>query len=152
MFRDSFSHNNEPEQMDRYCRDHFGPDIQRAELERPGAVVLLGEDGGDVVAYSQMLIGSQPATLILSQKRPVEIERFYVARDRHGQGYAHQLMDASVELAVAEGADCIWLGVWKDNPRAIAFYKKFGFEIIGDQPFMMGTEEQRDYVMARKPL
>ena len=50
--------------------------------------------------------------------------------------------------AAAAGADCLWLGVWEHNPKAIAFYRKFGFEIVGEHTFMLGQERQRDLLMA----
>jgi hypothetical protein len=30
----------------------------------------------------------------------------------------------------------------------MAFYRKFGFEIVGTQAFMLGQERQRDLIMA----
>jgi ribosomal protein S18 acetylase RimI-like enzyme len=45
----------------------------------------------------------------------------------------------------------VWLGVWEHNPRAIAFYKKYGFISVGEHPFPLGGDLQRDIVMA-KPL
>ena len=46
-------------------------------------------------------------------------------------------------------ADTLWLGVWERNPRAIAFYRKCGFEDAGTQTFVLGTDHQRDLVLAR---
>ena len=43
----------------------------------------------------------------------------------------------------------IWLGVWEKNPKAISFYKKFGFVEVGDQVFPLGNDPQRDIVMKR---
>jgi diamine N-acetyltransferase len=52
-------------------------------------------------------------------------------------------------LEVARERECtvVWLGVWERNARAIAFYEKHGFIVIGEQPFMLGLDEQRDLVM-----
>ena len=35
------------------------------------------------------------------------------------------------------------------NPRAISFYEKGGFRTVGSHTFLLGTDEQRDIVMAR---
>jgi ribosomal protein S18 acetylase RimI-like enzyme len=43
----------------------------------------------------------------------------------------------------------VWLGVWERNPKAIAFYKKFGFREVGAHVFPLGSDPQRDVVMAR---
>jgi ribosomal protein S18 acetylase RimI-like enzyme len=43
----------------------------------------------------------------------------------------------------------VWLCVWQENPRAIAFYGKQGFITVGSQIFILGTDRQLDWVMAR---
>jgi ribosomal protein S18 acetylase RimI-like enzyme len=35
------------------------------------------------------------------------------------------------------------------NPRAIAFYRRIGFVEQGEQRFLLGTDLQRDLVLAR---
>ena len=66
-----------------------------------------------------------------------------------GQGVAQTLMAAAVETARSGGARTLWLGVWERNERAIAFYRKSGFEDAGTQTFVLGTDHQRDFVLAR---
>jgi ribosomal protein S18 acetylase RimI-like enzyme len=148
-FRKTFAPDNDPAQIELYCSKTYSTELQRAQIDRPDARVILAEDNDEIAGYVQMRLCSEPATVIFSQYRPAEIEKFYVAYDHHGTGLAQQLMAAAVELAQNEGADCLWLGVWKENKRGIAFYQKVGFRIIGEQTFMLGTEEQYDYVMSR---
>jgi ribosomal protein S18 acetylase RimI-like enzyme len=79
----------------------------------------------------------------------MEVVRFYVDRPWHGRGVAHQLMAAAADAAQAAGARTLWLGVWERNPRAIAFYRKCGFEDVGTQIFVLGADHQQDLVLAR---
>jgi ribosomal protein S18 acetylase RimI-like enzyme len=58
-------------------------------------------------------------------------------------------MAAAVEAARARGARTLWLGVWERNERAIAFYRKSRFADVGTQTFVLGTDRQRDLVLAR---
>jgi len=58
-------------------------------------------------------------------------------------------MKACLDDVEGRGADVVWLGVWERNPRAISFYKKFGFIEVGDHVFPLGNDPQRDIVMAR---
>jgi RimJ/RimL family protein N-acetyltransferase len=39
--------------------------------------------------------------------------------------------------------------VWEENPRAIAFYLKSGFEDVGTTDFWVGSERQSDRVLLR---
>jgi ribosomal protein S18 acetylase RimI-like enzyme len=79
----------------------------------------------------------------------LELKRLYVARACHGQGVAQALMDAALDAARARGAQTMWLGVWERNPRAVAFYRKYGFTRVGEHTFMLGTDAQTDWVLAR---
>jgi diamine N-acetyltransferase len=79
----------------------------------------------------------------------VELARFYVDQAHHGRGIAQALMAAVDAHARARGGTRLWLGVWEHNARAIAFYRKCGFEKVGEHPFVLGTDLQRDWDMAR---
>jgi RimJ/RimL family protein N-acetyltransferase len=39
------------------------------------------------------------------------------------------------------------LGVWERNARAQAFYRKHGFNRVGRQTFVVGSDPQTDDVM-----
>ena len=41
----------------------------------------------------------------------------------------------------------MWLGVWERNPRAIAFYIKSGFVVVGSHVFIVGNDRQTDLVL-----
>ena len=139
MFRDAFAATNDPAQMDAYCRGHYSEEIQREELVDPEILVLFLEQDGEVVAYSQLRLRAPES----------EIWRFYVDRSQHGRGLAQRLMEESLHALREAGASVVVLAVWEHNPRAIAFYRKCGFEVVGEQPFILGDERQRDLVMSR---
>ena len=44
----------------------------------------------------------------------------------------------------------MWLGVWERNPRAAAFYAKYGFVRVGEQTFVLGADAQTDWLLARR--
>jgi ribosomal protein S18 acetylase RimI-like enzyme len=58
-------------------------------------------------------------------------------------------MKACLDEAERAGCDLVWLGVWERNPRAIAFYHKWGFEQVGTQTFQLGDDMQSDWIMSR---
>jgi len=76
-----------------------------------------------------------------------EIQRIYVDSNWHGKGVAQQLFEACLHAFDKRDINRIWLGVWEHNPRAIAFYKKYGFKEAGEKSFLLGSDRQRDIVM-----
>lgn len=145
-FRDAFGTRNSPENMDVHCARHFSPDIQAREIADKGIVTMLALENAQLVGFSQTTL-SKPQPHVAGE-RPAELNRIYVVADRQGKGVAQALMKQSMADAKAGGADVLWLGVWEHNPKAMAFYRKFGFEIVGSHPFMLGHERQRDLVMS----
>ena len=59
------------------------------------------------------------------------------------------LMNRCIQQAREWGCDVIWLAVWEENPRAIRFYEKNGFQKVGVKDFRLGSDVQHDFVMAR---
>ncbi|MFM7706731.1 MAG: GNAT family N-acetyltransferase [Gammaproteobacteria bacterium] len=146
-FREAFSAQNPPEQMDRHCRENFGVDIQAQEIAAPDRLTLLIESQGRAAGFAQLRWDTPPE--VVSATAPGEIQRFYLLQKFHGAGLAATLMSACLEMLRTRGSDVAWLGVWEENPRAIAFYRKQGFVEVGRKVFMVGTDPQRDLVMAR---
>jgi ribosomal protein S18 acetylase RimI-like enzyme len=148
-FREAFASGNTPDDLDAHCARHYGEPQQLAEIRDPALETWVAEIDGALVAYGQLRFGApSPA---VAAARPAEVARFYVEARHHGLGLAPRLMERLLERADAAGADAVWLGVWERNPRAIRFYEKQGFAIVGEKIFVVGADPQRDVVMCRRP-
>jgi ribosomal protein S18 acetylase RimI-like enzyme len=146
-FRDTFEATNTPENMALHCRTTYSETVQATEIADPDMVTLVCESQGTLVGFAQLRWGGAPSCVAAAA--PGEIQRLYVAREFHGLGIARKLMLACLDEMRARRSDVVWLGVWEHNPRAIAFYRKFGFAEVGEHIFPLGGDPQRDIVMAR---
>jgi len=148
LFEQTYEAANRPDDMRDYLAAAFSADAQRNELAHAERVVWIAEDATAApIGYAALRRGS--AASGVGGARPAEIERIYADRAWHGRGVGDTLMRACVEQARAWSCDVIWLGVWERNPRAIAFYGKNGFRVVGQQAFRLGRDVQNDIVMAR---
>ena len=145
-FRDTFGARNSPENMDLHCERNFGPEIQLREIGERGIVTTLADEAGRLVGFSQLRL-PRPSPAVAAAV-PVELNRIYVVAEWQGRGVARALMERALADARRAGCDRLWLGVWEHNPKAMAFYRKLGFEVVGTQAFMLGGERQRDLVMS----
>ncbi len=68
-----------------------------------------------------------------------EINAIYVLSEYYGTGVAQQLMDTALEKLKDYPRKELW--VLKDNPRAIAFYKKYGFREDGTEKYLKSLED-----------
>jgi len=146
-FYDSFAADNTPEDMAAYLAGSFCPEKQASELADPASKFLIAELGDQTVGYARLKFGPAPAAVIA--QKPMEIVRFYARKAWIGKGIGAQLMQACLDEANRSGCDVVWLDVWEKNPRAIAFYRKWGFVQVGTQIFPLGDDLQHDWLMAR---
>jgi len=146
-FFDTFASANDASDMALHLERAYGVPQQMAELADPDLVTLLVEVGDQAVAFAQLRTGDMPDCV--EGAKPIELWRFYVNREFHGQGIAQALMSRVIAEAAIRGSRTLWLGVWERNPRAQAFYGKCGFTDVGEHVFLFGTDPQTDRVMAR---
>ncbi len=78
----------------------------------------------------------------------LELKRIYVLSRRHGSGIGQALMVAVQDASRDAGARRLLLGTYEGNRRAVAFYRRFGFEQIGVRKFDVGGVVYDDIVMA----
>jgi diamine N-acetyltransferase len=145
VFRKSFGNQTARADLDLYIAQYFTHDRQTAELRDRGTITLLAFHNKEMVGYSQVRIASQPEKPLAGS--PAELKRFYVAPEWQGRGVAQQLLAETMNRVGETNCDSVWLTVWKQNPRAIAFYRKSGFAVMGEQNFQVGTDVQRDFIM-----
>lgn len=146
-FRDTYTQFNTPENMQSHCEKSFSERIQLAEIRDPSRESWLAEIDGQLVSFAQIILEAPCPSM--SDAEGIEILRFYVDSSHHGKGLAYDMMQQLVDRSAELGADVLWLGVWNENPRAVAFYKKCSFAHVADKTFKLGAEVQTDFVMCR---
>ncbi|HET8611630.1 MAG TPA: GNAT family N-acetyltransferase [Sphingomonas sp.] len=129
-----------------HCGTAHDAATYRASL-RDGAAAWLGEtaEGRSPIGYAL----AAPAALPGAQAGDLELKRIYLLSRFHGGGLGAELMRRAVGWAMRRGARRLLLGVYAGNARAIAFYRKQGFEPIADRRFRVGDRDYDDVVLAR---
>ncbi len=149
-FIETFGGDNAPEDMAAYVASAFTPERQATELADPGGFTIVAasdDDAGAFAAYAYVGDGDTPATM--TNAASIELKRFYVASQYHGRGIAQMLMQRVLDEVRRLGSRGVWLGVWQQNARAIAFYHKLGFRQVGSHSFQLGDDVQTDWIMER---
>lgn len=68
-------------------------------------------------------------------KNVTKLERLYILKEFHHLKLGLELFNFNVQLSIKNHQQGMWLFVWTENERAINFYKKAGFQIIGRHDF-----------------
>ncbi|MFK8030104.1 MAG: N-acetyltransferase family protein [Gammaproteobacteria bacterium] len=144
-FLDAFEASNEPKNIRAYVKSAFSHVQVSRELSDDASTFFVAERDSALVAYAKVRVATAPACV--GSQPATELHRIYVEQRFFGTGIGQMLLDASIGAAREAGHAVLWLGVWEHNPDAVAFYEKFGFETVGSQKFMMGPQEQTDFIM-----
>lgn len=148
-YSDTFGHMNKPTNMRAYLEQAFNIDKLRNELSNPNSSFYFLYSDDKLLGY--LKLNEYKAQTDIYDPQSLEIERIYVLKEFQGIGLGSFLIEKAIEIANARKKSYVWLGVWEKNHKAISFYKKHGFYVIGQHPFFMGEEEQTDFIM-RKDL
>jgi ribosomal protein S18 acetylase RimI-like enzyme len=132
--------------LDAYFESKITPAHFHAAIADNNVILLIAESENQIAGYGELLRTSPHPQI--PESNPSEVRKLYVGPRFHGVGIADALMRAML----AEAADPVWLGVFSENPRAIRFYERCGFKIIGTQHFLVGNDPQEDFLMRRDQL
>ncbi|HEU5163950.1 MAG TPA: GNAT family N-acetyltransferase, partial [Chitinophagaceae bacterium] len=136
------------ENMDKFMNEQFTREKLMEEVTERGNTFLLAFDGDTPVGYARMREGKKFPEF--ENRDSIEIARIYSVNSYLGTGVGQQLMRQCVFIAKELKKEIIWLGVWEKNPRAIAFYSKWGFEKFSEQDFLLGDDLQKDWLLMKK--
>ncbi|MBF0577751.1 GNAT family N-acetyltransferase [Dysgonomonas sp. GY617] len=144
-FHETFSSTNTEENMTNYLEEKFSIEKLTTELSNSDSLLYFAIINDDIIGYLKINWGQ--AQTEIKDEQGLEIERIYVLQKFQGK-YAGQLLyEKAIEKAKQKNIDYVWLGVWEENPKAIAFYKKNGFIEFDKHIFKLGDDEQTDIMM-----
>lgn len=147
-FHETFGYVNTKENMDKFMTEQFSREKLVKEVTEPGNTFLLAFDDDVPVGYVRLREGKKFPEF--EGKDSIEIARIYSINTYLGTGVGQQMMRQCIFIAKELKKEIIWLGVWEKNPRAIAFYTKWGFEKFSEHDFLLGDDQQRDWLLMKK--
>ena len=143
-FLDAFAGELEGAAIIAHCAEKHSPGAYRQYFEA-GCHAWLAEsaNGGAPIGFA--LTG--PPDLAAAGQGDLELKRIYTLSRFFGTGLGKDLMECAVDAGA--GCERVILGVYTKNTRALRFYEKHGFAIIGTRQFQVGGNVYDDKVLAR---
>lgn len=141
---ETFAHSVSAQDAATYLAQAYGPSGQLiADLSSGAARFRLALADDRVVGYAKL----NPPWLPDAEPGAMQLSQIYVTGDQHGAGVGKALLDWTIAAARDAGATALLLTVWEENHRAAAFYRKHGFEHVGDYAFAVGSQIDTDHIM-----
>ncbi len=146
-FKDAFAASMAPGDLKAHLDQHLSPQ-RLGEMIRED-LFFLAEIRDRLVGFLQLgaaRIADAPA------RGAMEIRRLYVLGHFQNEGIGSKLMRTTLDHLASHGDPDIYLDVWAENEGAQRFYRRFGFETVGERPFHVASGAQTgvDLVMRRR--
>lgn len=148
-FYEAFAAQNTKESMNKFLSEQFTKEALIKEVGEENNIFFLAYYDNEVAGYVRLRENNIPPGLGTIQA--IEIARIYVVGSFIGKGIGAALMQKSIDIAMEKKRECLWLGVWQENQRAIDFYTRWGFKKFAHHDFRLGDDIQQDWLM-KKPL
>ena len=132
-FIESHGSSAKPEDINLYISEKYSGHIFEKELCDEKNSYYIIYHNNHAAGYSNIIMNSPcPNSAI---EHIAKLERLYLMKEFYNLKSGLELFKFNVNLAKQNDQKGIWLFVWKENQRAINFYEKNGFTIIGSYAF-----------------
>lgn len=105
------------------------------------------------IYYNNVLAGYSKITLNTPNKNIASenvtyLSRLYLLEEFYGLHLGKELFNFNIKFSKKQQQNGIWLAVWVENYRAISFYKKMGFTIVGSHDYKISeTHSNPNHIM-----
>ncbi|MEO8823098.1 MAG: GNAT family N-acetyltransferase [Ginsengibacter sp.] len=121
------------EEINNFIEQNYNEPVLEKELQDPRNIFHLLYHSDTVAGYSKMVLDSP--YLKSEVKNVAKLERIYLLKEFYHLNLGSTLFEFNADLAKQNNQSGMWLFVWIENRRAIDFYRKKGFSIIGIHDF-----------------
>lgn len=147
-FIETYAAYNTDEDMRLHVAEQFNRERLMSELSSKENYFFIAFHESGPAGYIKLRTAKQPPEH--EGLKHIELERIYALKLFKGTGLGKLLIQQCVDTAIENNYEVLWLGVWKQNEKAIQFYTKYGFTIFGEQVFTLGTDDQSDWLMKKE--
>jgi len=135
-----------PEEINKYVTEKYNPDVLKQELTGPKNIYYILYHDKQPAGFSKIIFNVPHPDI--PQQNVTKLERIYLLKEFYGLKLGNELFNFNLELSKNKDQAGMWLYVWEENYRAIAFYEKLGFKVLGSGDFKLTpTHSNPNYIM-----
>jgi diamine N-acetyltransferase len=130
---DAHRESSSAEDMNQYLEANYNVETIVAELRDPANNYYLLNYNGQPAGFSKIILNAAHPNI--AQTNAAKLDRIYLLKEYFGLKLGFELLRFNIEFAKESNQSGIWLFTWTGNHRAVDFYHKAGFRIIGTHNF-----------------
>ena len=119
--------------MSEFLKENYNDDAIKEELRDTKNIYHILNYNDKAVGFTKIILNSEHPNI--AHKNVTKLDRIYLLKEFQDQKLGFELFKFNVNLSKRYGQSGIWLFTWVGNTRALNFYLKAGFNIIGSHKF-----------------
>jgi ribosomal protein S18 acetylase RimI-like enzyme len=129
-----------------YMKKVYSLDAIKKELTNPVNIYHIIKHEDTAAGFSKIELTMKHPVIKL--ERVSKMDQIYLLDSFQGLKLGARLLSHNIDYSKSSGQNGMWLVVWVGNTTAIAFYEKFGFQIVaGDQFHLTETHLSPCHIM-----
>jgi diamine N-acetyltransferase len=121
------------EVMNEFLERTYNSDAIKEELSDINNIYYIINYNGKPVGFSKIISNAKHPNIVT--ENVTKLDRIYILKEFYGLRLGLELLNFNIELSRNNNQSGMWLYTWIGNDRAINFYLKAGFTIIGSHKF-----------------
>ena len=145
-FLTAHGHSATKEDIDSYVAANFSEANFVEEISNPNNHYYLVYYNSKLAGYSKVTLNTINKNI--ASENTTYMSRLYLLKEFYGLNLGKELFDYNIEFSKKHNQLGMWLAVWIENERAIKFYTKMGFKIVGKYDFRISaTHTNPNHIM-----
>ena len=121
------------EDMNEFLEANYNDYAIKEELGNPQNIYYIIKYNGNPAGFSKIILNAEHPNI--DHKNVTKLDRIYLLREFYDLKLGFELLKFNIELSKNNNQSGMWLYTWVGNNRAVNFYLKTGFKIIGSHEF-----------------
>jgi len=121
------------EDMNEFLERNYNSDAIKDELNDINNIYYIINYYDNPVGFSKIILNAKHPNI--AAENVAKLDRIYLRKEFYGLKLGLELLNFNIELSRNNTQSGMWLYTWIGNNRAINFYLKAGFAIIGSHKF-----------------
>lgn len=138
---ESHRESSPPEIMSEFLERNYNAYAIRQELHDPNNIYYMIDHDGQPAGFSKIILNARHPTI--AAENVTKLDRIYLLKEFYGLKLGLELLNFNIDFSKKHDQSGMWLYAWVGNRRAIDFYLKAGFVIIGHHKYFV-TETHYD--------
>jgi diamine N-acetyltransferase len=127
--------------MKEFLDRNYNCDVIKQELNDAKNIYYMVNYNDKAAGFSKIVLYATHPNIV--SENVAKLDRIYLLKEFYGLKLGRELLNFNIKLSKENNQSGIWLYAWIGNTRAIDFYLKAGFTIIGNHKYYV-TETHFD--------